>query len=288
MAEKGYWVDSWTLEFADDSSGVIIADNEEILQEAVNIMSELFEEFFNSIGMALNASKSELIVFRSSKKKMTLRLPSGQEESRVVKLLGLWIDNDYRFETHTQKVMQKVRYKLANLSKVRPFLTEDKAKMIVESLVHSTINYMGILYLRLPSNQRKVQKLLNRASRLVLKADPLTHVEDMNRELYWLNCENTYRFLILMALRRLRYGNCRAMISWYNVFVTQPTLYKLRSVHLRVQWTRITSHGRNSFIYQSTHLMNELEISGALYTSDTHFKQATKFILYRDFYNGNM
>ena len=167
-------------------------------------------------------------------------------------------------------------------------LTEDKAKMIVESLVHSTINYMGILYLRLPSNQKKVQKLLNRASRLVLKADPLTHVEDMNRELYWLNCENTYKHLILMALRRLRYGNCRAMISWDNVFVTQPTLYKLRSVHLRVQWTKITCHGRNSFIYQSTHLMNELEISGALYTSDTHFKQATKFILYRDFYNGNL
>ena len=96
MAERGYWVDSWTLEFADDSSGVIVADREEILQDAVNIMSSLFEEFFNSIGMALNAS--------------------GQVESKVVKLLGLWIDNNYKFETHTQKVLQKVRFKLANLS----------------------------------------------------------------------------------------------------------------------------------------------------------------------------
>ena len=84
-----------------------------------------------------------------------LTLPSGQEESKVVRLLGLWIDNNYRFETHTQKVLQKVRFKLANLSKVRPFLSEDKAKMIVESLVHSTINYMGIIYLRLTSNQKK-------------------------------------------------------------------------------------------------------------------------------------
>ena len=61
-------VDSWTLEFADDSSGIIVADNEEILQDAVNNMSSLFEEFFKSIGMALNAKKSELIVFRSSKR----------------------------------------------------------------------------------------------------------------------------------------------------------------------------------------------------------------------------
>ena len=68
MAEKGHLVDSWTLEFADDSSGIIVADNEEILQDAVNNMSSLFEEFFKSIGMALNAKKSELIVFRSSKR----------------------------------------------------------------------------------------------------------------------------------------------------------------------------------------------------------------------------
>ena len=257
MAERGYWVDSWTLEFADDSSGVIVADTEEILQEAVNIMSGLFEEFFNAIGMALNASKSELIVFRSGRKRNTLTLPSGQEESQVVKLLGLWIDNNYRFETHTQKVLQKVRYKLANLSKVRPYLSEDKAKMIVESLIHSTINYMGILYLRLPSNQKKVQKLLNRASRLVLKADPLTHVLDLNRELYWLNAGNMYRFLLLTSFRRLKYGNCIAQISWDNVFVAQPNLYKLRAIHCRVQWPKITSHGRNSYIYQSLFLWND-------------------------------
>ena len=288
MAEKGHWVDSWTLEFADDSSGIIIADNEEILQDAINIMSGLFEEFFNSIGMALNAKKSELIVFRSSKKKRTLLLPSGQEESRVVRLLGLWIDNNYRFETHTQKVMQKVRFKLANLTKVRPFLTEDRAKLIVESLVHSVVNYMGILYLRLPSNQRKVQKLLNRASRLVLRAEPLTPVIEMNRELYWLNAENMFRYLLLTSFRRLKYGNCKAQISWDNVFVSQRSLYKLRSIHTRVQWPKITCHGRNSYIYQSTHQANELEVNGALYTSEKQFKSAMKFLIYKTYENGNL
>ena len=30
MAEKGHWVESWMLEFADDTSGMLICDNEEI------------------------------------------------------------------------------------------------------------------------------------------------------------------------------------------------------------------------------------------------------------------
>ena len=219
---------------------------------------------------------------------MMLTLPSGQEESKVVRLLGLWIDNNYRFETHTQKVLQKVRFKLANLSKVRPFLSEDKAKMIVESLVHSTINYMGIIYLRLTSNQKKVQKLLDRAARLVLRADPLSHVVDMNRELYWLNAENTFKYLLVTSFRRLKYGNCRAEISWDNVFVTQPRLYKLRSFHSRVQWPKIMSHGCNSYIYQSSFIFNELEMNGALYTSKKHFKDAARFMIFRDYSNGNL
>ena len=288
MAEKGHWVDSWTLEFADDTSGVLVADNEDILQDAINIMSDLFEEFFNAIGMCLNAKKSELIIFRSSKKQRTLCLPSGQEESKVVRLLGLWIDNGYRFDVHTQKVLQKVRFKLANLSKVRPYMSEERAKLVVEALIHSTINYMGIIYLRLPSNKVKVQRLLNRAARLVLRAEPRAHVEDLLRELYWLNVENMQRYLMVTSFRRLKYGNCRAKISYANLFEGNLGLYRLRAVHTRVQWTRINAHGRNAYIYQASHLYNELELNGALFLSEEAFKESAKFRVFRDYYNGNL
>ena len=40
-------------------------------------------------------------------------------------------------------------------------MSEDKAKSVVEALVLSTIDYMGSIYLRCPSNRVKVQKLMN-------------------------------------------------------------------------------------------------------------------------------
>ena len=288
MAKKGHWGDTWTLEVADDTSGIIIADTEEILQDAVNIMSNLFAEYFNSMGMCLNQKKSELIVFRSKKKTKTLTLPSGQEESRVVRLLGLWIDNQYKFDVHTQKVMQKIRFKIANLAKVRPYLSKDRAKLIVESLIHSTINYMAIIYLRLPANQKKIQRLLSKAARLVLMADPLSHVEDMMAELYWLNTPNMYRYALITSFRRLKNHQCHAWVSFKNLFYTQPNLYKLRSVYSRVQWVKITSHGRNSYIYQASWLYNDMELNGEYFEDEDKFKYQTKFRIFKNYHNGNI
>ena len=103
MAEAGLWNDAWTLEFADDTSGVLVCDDEAELQIGVHHMMEKFKYYFNSMGMCLNMSKCELIVFRSSRKEFELTLPGGQREVNCVKLLGLHIDNSYKFTTHTQR-----------------------------------------------------------------------------------------------------------------------------------------------------------------------------------------
>ena len=55
--------------------------------------------------------------------------------------------------------------------------------MINELLILSTINYMATLYLRLPTNQKKIQKLMNISARSILKAPPRTHVVDLLRAL---------------------------------------------------------------------------------------------------------
>ena len=134
----------------------------------------------------------------------------------------------------------------------------------------------------------RVQKLLNRAARIVLLAEPRAHVEDLLRELYWLNVENMQRYSMITSLRRLKYGKCKANISWSNLFEGGQSLYKLRSVHIRVQWPKILAHGRSSYIYQASHWYNELELGGALFTSDNAFKVSAKFKIFKTFSNCNL
>ena len=169
--DHNIWVEAHTLEFADDTSGLLVCDTEEDLQKAINLMFTKFQHYFNSMGMALNPDKCEPIIFRSKKAQHILTLPGGQSKVSTVKLLGLFIDSDYKFATHTDKVCNKLRYKLANIARVRPYISEDRAKLITESLVLLTVNYMSVLYLRLPSNQKRIQKLVNRAMRIVLSAE---------------------------------------------------------------------------------------------------------------------
>ena len=293
--EKELWeeheikVEAHTLEFADDTSGLLVCKNEEELQVAINVMFNKFKHYFNSMGMALNPDKCELTIFRSKKKTHTLTLPGGQEEVKTVKLLGLFIDSDYKFQTHVSKVCAKLRFKIANIARVRPYISEERAKLITEALVLSTVNYMSVLYLRLPSNQKKIQKLVNKAMRVVLKADKRTHIEDMNRELYWLNMENNFEFQLIMSMRRIRQRLMIAPVTFRDVFTNQDlTLYRLRSVHLRVNWRKYTAHGRNSFVYQAIQGFNRYELNSQYFESELEFKRDVKFKIYRDNNNGNV
>ena len=286
MEELGFWVDAWTLEFADDTSGVITANNEAELQVAIHLMMNRFEHYFNSMGMCLNKSKCELIIFRSSRKEFTQTLPGGQEEVDTVKLLGLYIDNDYRFRTHTEKVAQKLRFKIANLNRVRPYLPMEKSKMLTESLVLSTIAYMGTLYLRLPSNQKKIQRLQNLAARSVLREDNRAHIEDMLLELYWLNVKNYHEYLLLFAMRRIREGLMKAPNTAKELVTKRDQ--RLRSNDLQVPWTRMRSHGLNSFLAEGCKAYNKYNLSTELFEDEEQFKEALKLRIFARNPNGNL
>ena len=122
---------------------------------------------------------------------------------------------------------------------------------------------MAVVYLRLYTNQKKVQKLMNAAARVVLKAEPRAHIEDLLRELYWLNCTNFYEYLLICSIRRLRERNMIAPMTMEELFSNRnQSLHRLRSVHLRVQWSKIRSHGRNSFAFMGAQAYNRYELNG--------------------------
>ena len=225
-------VEANTLEFADDTSGVLSSKTEVELQTGINVMFSKFKLYFESMGMALNPSKCQLLVIRSRKKVNTLTLPGGQEEVRTVKLLGLHIDNNYRFQTHTQQVCNKLRFKLANLVRVRQYMEQEKFKRVMEALVLSVVDYAGILYLRLKVNQVRVQKLINQAARIVLKADARAHIVDLLLATGWLNCENRLEFLQCCAMRRMKTLKMRAPVSYQEIFRDRG-VYQLRAGDLR-------------------------------------------------------
>ena len=130
---------------------------------------------------------------------------------------------------------------------------------------------------------------MNVSARSVLKAHPRTHVVDLLRELYWLNAENLWEYQLICVMRRLRQRLLRALVSFEEVFVERNLeLRRLRNNDLRVQWTRMTSHGLNSFISNACTAYNKYNLNPEQFINEESFKEAISYRIFTQNTNGNL
>ena len=59
MAEASIWIDVWTLKFAADMLGIIVANDEAELQVKVHLMMEKFKHCFTGLGTCLSDKMCE-------------------------------------------------------------------------------------------------------------------------------------------------------------------------------------------------------------------------------------
>ena len=67
--------------------------------------------------------------------------------SEHVKLLGVNIDNSLKFETHVKEICKKFNQKVYPLGRLRPYLGEQKSKLLLNSMVMSNFSYRPLIWL---------------------------------------------------------------------------------------------------------------------------------------------
>ena len=166
--ELGLDVLAETVEFADDVTGLLGAYTEEDMQVAINVMFEQFKKYFSANGLVLNDSKCSILVGRPGAKVKELQLGDKKEENWV-KLLGLYIDEGFSFNTHLRRTKSAVFFKLSCIKKISGYLTKENLKRMVEAVVITKIGYCGEVYIgKTLENQKQVQRMINPAARLVM------------------------------------------------------------------------------------------------------------------------
>ncbi len=122
--------------------------------------------------LQLNLAKTELLVFPATptlQHDFTIQLGSSTiTPSASVRNLGVIFDDQLTFKEHIAKTARSCRFALHNIRKIRPFLTEHAAQLLVQALVISRLDYCNALLAGLPSNTIKpLQMIQNAAARLV-------------------------------------------------------------------------------------------------------------------------
>ncbi len=106
-----------------------------------------------------------------------------------------------------QRLLDLAGLPLHNIRKIRPFLTEHAAQLLVQALVISRLDYCNALLAGLPSNTIKpLQMIQNAAARLVFNEPKRAHVTPLFVSLHWLPVAARIQFKTLMLSYRTTTG----------------------------------------------------------------------------------
>ncbi len=165
--------------------------------------------------LQLNLAKTELLVFPATptlQHDFTIQLGSSTiTPSSSVRNLGVIFDEQLTFKDHIAKTARSCRFALHNIRKIRPFLTEHAAQLLVQALVISRLDYCNALLAGLPSSKIKpLQMIQNAAARLVFNEPKRAHVTPLFISLHLLLVAACIKFKTLMLAYRTATGSAPA------------------------------------------------------------------------------
>ncbi|KAJ8732388.1 hypothetical protein PYW07_014987 [Mythimna separata] len=159
------------------------------LKEAVDKMNADLDrvvEWSNANALVLNPLKSKFMVLGSRKMISAILTANpqvfinGNKIDRVESAcnLGLTMDPELRFEKHISNAMRNCFYRLKLLYQIRPHISVDLRKQLVDSLILSRLNYCDTVYgpCLLARTIKLIQRIQNACVRFCVNVPHRSHV----------------------------------------------------------------------------------------------------------------
>ncbi len=237
--------------------------------------------------LQLNLAKTELLVFPATptlQHDFTIQLGSSTiTPSASVRNLGVIFDNQLTFKEHIAKTARSCRFALHNIRKIRPFLTEHAAQLLVQALVISRLDYCNALLAGLPSNTIKpLQMIQNAAARLVFIVPKRAHVTPLFVSLHWLPVTARIQFKTLMLAYRTTTGSAPTYFhSLLRIYIPSRSLRSASERRLVVPSQRGSKSLSRTFSFTVPGRWNDLPTPIRTAGSLSIFKQQLKTHLFQ-------
>ncbi len=237
--------------------------------------------------LQLNLAKTELLVFPATptlQHDFTIQLGSSTiTPSASVRNLGVIFDDQLTFKEHIAKTARSCRFALHNIRKIRPFLTEHAAQLLVQALVISRLDYCNALLAGLPSNTIKpLQMIQNAAARLVFNEPKRAHVTPLFVSLHWLPVAARIQFKTLILAYRTTTGSAPTYFhSLLRIYIPSRSLRSASERRLVVPSQRGSKSLSRTFSFTAPGRWNDLPTPIRNAGSLSIFKQQLKTHLFQ-------
>ena len=147
-------------------------------------------------------------------------------------------------------------YHLRNLFRIRRYLTEKSASMVVDAFITSRLDHCNSLYFGLPKYQvKRLQQLQNTSARFVTKAGKYDHITALLVELRWLPVSFRIVFKLLLLVYKILNGLSPSYLSNFVQYQTATRSLRSNSQELLIQPMAKTS-GVLALVWQGRPTVN--------------------------------
>ena len=119
-----------------------------VITEVENTLTSILI-WFDQNGMIANPAKLKMI-FLGKMFDAKLHLNVNEKiipDDELVKLLGVTIDNNLNFNSYINEICGKVNQKTSVFSRLRDYISEKKAKLLLNTVVMSNFQYCTLIWL---------------------------------------------------------------------------------------------------------------------------------------------
>ena len=192
------------LLFADDTTLYHSHRNIRYLKWCIEDDLHRMMDWLKANKLTLNVSKTECILFNSTKEKQAeqFKIMIGETEiksSEYAKLLGIWLDKDLTWRKHTNTLLLKLKQNTTLLRTSNKFLNKQAKKIIYHAHIQSHLSYGILLWGNMIDQitKQKLQKCIDTCFKLITQKSP----SSVN-----LNKEQILAFNQIIELENLKVG----------------------------------------------------------------------------------
>lgn len=263
-----------TLIYTEGESNRQCYDNLALDMEKVNV-------WLNMNKLKLNENKTKLMEVNTTSTEIFRINNQIIEKVDQIKYLGFIIDKDLKFKTHIDYICKKIGKKIGFFKRVRKQISILTAINIYNTIIKPHFEFGStILYTCCTAHQlERLQKMQNRAMRIILKCSRYTSTHFMLESLKWLNIRQRLKLNTLKFIRKMRRNEAPEYLTEQIIYVKEAQPYQLRNMeHFRIARVSTTAMQRSLF-YKGLQLYNSLPNNVQNETNHNVFiKHVTHFV----------
>ena len=149
----------------------------------LEVEAQLLIKWFGANFMKANADKCHLMVTNSSEMFSIIVGNEVIKSSCKEKLLGIYIDNELKFDDHVNALCKKANQKINALSRISKYMSSEKLRIIMKSFIISQFNYCPLVWMfHNRKTNNRINRLHERALRIVYHDNNLTFDELLKKD----------------------------------------------------------------------------------------------------------